>query len=374
MKAVIRHISLRGYRRIVAISDIHGQLDYLQGLLQKVRFSAEDALVLVGDLTEKGPDSLGVVRYVMQLARGGNVFAVEGNCDDCRLQDLLAEGELSAMCSYMDFRLAHWQGHSILWEMCREAQLTDLYYSAPAQCQRLLRQRYQAEWAFLQSLPVVLVSEDCFFVHAALPRLSLDTLTVEECIRAKAFHTQAGPRFPKTCIVGHWPVVLYNSERLCDNPLYSAQRNLFSIDGSCVLKEDGQLNALIRNNADGCWSFAAYDRFPLVRATDTQPAGGDTACYQWGDTQVELLEEQGEFVRCRHLSTGRELLIPADWLYRDADGQLCCSDHTAYRLPVLPGDILSLVRQTSRGCYVKKNGVCGWYDGGWQPLAPSAAH
>ena len=87
-----------------------------------------------------------------------------------------------------------------------------------------------------------------------------------------------------------------------------------------------------------------------------------------------MLEEQGEFVRCRHLSTGRELLIPADWLYRDANGQLCCFDHTAYRLPVLPGDIFSLVRQTSRGCYVKKNGVCGWYDGGWQPLASSAVH
>ena len=46
------------------------------------------------------------------------------------------------------------------------------------------------------------------------------------------------------------------------------------------------------------------------------------------------------------------------------DGErLWCEDSTDYRLPVLPGDRLSLVARTSRGCLMKKNGVTGWYSG-----------
>ena len=81
MKATVCRASLRGFRRILAVSDIHGNLEYLQALLKKVGFCQQDALVLVGDLIEKGPDNLGVLRYVMQLARQGNVWAVTGNCD-----------------------------------------------------------------------------------------------------------------------------------------------------------------------------------------------------------------------------------------------------------------------------------------------------
>ena len=45
-------------RRIVCISDIHGNLDYLKGLLAKCALTDRDVLMLVGDLLEKGPDSL----------------------------------------------------------------------------------------------------------------------------------------------------------------------------------------------------------------------------------------------------------------------------------------------------------------------------
>ena len=36
---------------------------------------------------------------------------------------------------------------------------------------------------------------------------------------------------------------------------------------------------------------------------------------------------------------------------------------TDYRPAVAPGDELSVVRVTDRGCWIKKDGVSGWYDG-----------
>ena len=66
--------------------------------------------------------------------------------------------------------------------------------------------------------------------------------------------------------------------------------------------------------------------------------------------------------RCRHLESGRELYILTSSLRRTGE-RLWCEDSTDYRLPVEPGDRLSLVARTSRGCLMKKNGVTGWYFG-----------
>ena len=47
-------------RRILAVSDIHGNLPFFQGLLKQVNFTPEDILVLDGDILEKGrePESV----------------------------------------------------------------------------------------------------------------------------------------------------------------------------------------------------------------------------------------------------------------------------------------------------------------------------
>ena len=37
-------------RRVLAISDIHGNLPFFQGVLKKAEFTPEDVLVLVGEI------------------------------------------------------------------------------------------------------------------------------------------------------------------------------------------------------------------------------------------------------------------------------------------------------------------------------------
>lgn len=68
-------------RRIIAVSDVHGNLDFFRGLMDQVGLTPSDILVLVGDLLEKGPDSLALLRYVMELSRTHTVYPLCGNCD-----------------------------------------------------------------------------------------------------------------------------------------------------------------------------------------------------------------------------------------------------------------------------------------------------
>ena len=54
--------------------------------------------------------------------------------------------------------------------------------------------------------------------------------------------------------------------------------------------------------------------------------------------------------------------VPTDFLY-EKNGDLLVNDVTDYRPAIDPGDRISVVRETDRGYWVKKDGVSGWYTG-----------
>ena len=68
------------------------------------------------------------------------------------------------------------------------------------------------------------------------------------------------------------------------------------------------------------------------------------------------------FSRCVHVRTGYELDILTKNLYGES-GEVRCNDCTDYVLPLEAGDEVSVVETTSRGYFVKHNGVSGWYGG-----------
>jgi len=61
--------------RTIVVGDVHGCADELDALLAKARFASGDALVFVGDLVARGPDS----RRVLALARQLGARSVRGN-------------------------------------------------------------------------------------------------------------------------------------------------------------------------------------------------------------------------------------------------------------------------------------------------------
>ena len=48
------------------MSDVHGYFIPFLQILEKIRFEDADRMVILGDLVAKGPDSLGLLRFVME--------------------------------------------------------------------------------------------------------------------------------------------------------------------------------------------------------------------------------------------------------------------------------------------------------------------
>ena len=362
-RAVVIHPNFPPGRRIVAVSDIHGNLPFFRALLDKIALTPEDILVLVGDLLEKGQESLTLLRYVMDLCRTHTVYPLCGNCDGLVYRFFRGD-ELDGR--FFSFYLPQ-HPESTLRQLAREGgfdQTEDL-----PRLRADLRAAYPEEHLFLSRMPTILETEHLVFVHGGVPSLGhMDRLDRWGCMKNDDFLDQ-GHVFRKWVVVGHWPVTLYHRRVPTARPLVSERQHIISIDGGCVLKLDGQLNALIIPDITGDRvDYVAYDGLRVVRALDRQEASKDSLNIRWSDSAVEVLRTEGDCSWCRHLSTGRELWIMNEYLYpRRTDGHIHCEDTTDYALPVEPGERLALVRRCSRGYMVKKHGATGWYFGRVEP-------
>lgn len=362
--AVVRPLSLPRDRRTLVISDIHGNLPYLKGLLHRAGFSAEDILIVLGDILEKSTGSLDTLRYLMDLAKTHTVHFVMGNCD------ITPHGFLSGLWpDHIAAQYGAFWGERSAWV----AMAHQLGYPVedvkdfPA-ARQAIEAAFPQELAFLRGLPTILVHDRYLFVHGGVPREDrLEELDAWACMKNDDFLGQ-GHRFRRWVIVGHWPVTLYHPDIPNADPLVLPDRHIVSIDGGCTLKEDGQLNALVLPRAPGeAFSWFSYDGLPVYEALDDQTPSPDPVNIRWGHSQVEVLERSPEFSSCLHRETGRVLEVPTDFLQEGPQG-VTCRDTTDYHLPVRAGDRLSLLRQTSRGALVKKGGTTGWYLGRLAPL------
>lgn len=363
-KALVRHMDLPSHRRILAISDIHGNLEFLKGALEAAQFSPDDILFVVGDILEKGKQSLETLRYLMALSTTHTVYPLRGNCDQITL-DFMAQPQ-QGWDNEMVWRVMHtgwWKDTGFFWQLANRV-------GVPLRCpgnlptlREAIARHYAAELNFLRAMPTVIETQHYIFVHGGIPREErLEELENFPLLKNDNFLGQ-GLSFQKWVVVGHWPVTLYRTDIARADPLVERERHIISIDGGCVLKTDGQLNVLIIPDRDSeNFSWVSYDGFPTATALDDQQASENPLNIRWSERWVEILEPGEEFTLCRHLTTGREVRILTSYLYETPDGT-ACEDSTDYALPVKAGDTLRVVRQVTGGALVKKDGVTGWYWG-----------
>lgn len=153
-------------RRVYAIGDVHGCRDLLVKLMTAIRMDndarkpAEVHLVLLGDLVDRGPDSAGVIDYVLTLSeRWPQVECLMGNHEEVFLRAL--QGSARALGLFRTL------GRETLLSYGLDAALIDdgedevLLAAMGAHIPESHRE-------FLQNRPDNLVLGDYCFVHAGI--------------------------------------------------------------------------------------------------------------------------------------------------------------------------------------------------------------
>ncbi len=352
-------------RRVLVTSDIHGHPAHLEAVLSMAKYSPEDYLILVGDVTEKGPDSLATLRRVMALCKNPRTFVLSGNVDLWRAQGVLMDSMAADFRQYT-LALRGWVGTCLFDEMCAELGIRAESETEFLAARDAVRRHFSAELDFLTNRPDVLDTPGYTFVHGGLPTAdltALQELNAYAVLKFDNFVETAAP-FDKWVVAGHMPVPNYDEKVPRFAPVFHRDKRILSIDGGCGIKRDGQLNLLIMPDvfcdADGI-SYVCFDDLPTVRALDAQAASADSINIRWIDHEIRVLKREGAFAEIEHVRTGHRLRVTADRLLSDTAVRDC----TDYRLSVSPGDRLSVVMETDAGLLAKKNGESGWYFGAY---------
>ena len=77
--------------RTLAIGDIHGSSAALKALADFVDFAPDDVIITLGDYIDRGPDSKGVIDFLIELRKSHQVITLKGNheimMENARLSD-----------------------------------------------------------------------------------------------------------------------------------------------------------------------------------------------------------------------------------------------------------------------------------------------
>ena len=67
--------------RTLVIGDVHGCAEALRELLRAVELRSEDVLITLGDYTDRGPDSKGVIEQLIEVGQKHTLIPLQGNHD-----------------------------------------------------------------------------------------------------------------------------------------------------------------------------------------------------------------------------------------------------------------------------------------------------
>lgn len=231
------------------IPDIHGCNLSLRSLVEsQIVPSKDDRIFFLGDFVDRGPDSKGVLNYVMGLQEQGyNILALKGNHEEFFVKSWDEEKELK---SFLVFKQANKSKNQWLKHGGIEAMLsfgTDNLFSVPG---------HYIEW--MRNLPLYHELDKFVLVHAGLNFELEDPFSdTESMLWVREFKARPHKIGFRRVIHGHVPVSLDFIDLTVksgsypfidlDNGCYMNNRSGF---GNLVALELGSMDLKVQPNID----------------------------------------------------------------------------------------------------------------------------
>ncbi|MBP3193736.1 metallophosphoesterase family protein [Natronogracilivirga saccharolytica] len=199
------HIKKNHY---IAIGDIHGCVNSLEALLEKVSGYNDRTFIFIGDYIDRGPDSRSVIDLVIGFSEDHDCIFLRGNHEQM-FMDALETGD-----------------HN-LWLLNGGDQTLSSYnvhYAVELPSEHI---------EFFAKTPLWLDTPQYFFIHGGLdPKRSIkeqcDSPDIEEFGMWRRDHVDSPVKWEKTLVFGHTPFT---------EPLHEERK--IGIDTGCVFSRQG---------------------------------------------------------------------------------------------------------------------------------------
>lgn len=233
-------------KKIYAIGDIHGCLDALKDMLtkfEKDRAGDDAVIITLGDYTDRGPDSAGVIQHLIELKKNApeNVQYVflKGNHEDGMLEEVVNRPGYSGMLNG---------------PTKKSYQNLGIYPSVHKE--------------FFESLKLYHQIGDLVFAHAGIdPNLKMEVQTTRALLYDRKTKDYTGKYVDDVFVIhGHSPthrrVMSFNDKLMpveVDEFTVVRLPNKVNIDTGCVFtKSNGFLSGIRINSRDDIVEFKAY--------------------------------------------------------------------------------------------------------------------
>jgi serine/threonine protein phosphatase 1 len=237
------------------IGDIHGCLSELACLLENLPLKTADRVVFLGDYIDRGPDSKGVVNYLMSMAKtvDHELIFLKGNHEDMLLSYLGFDGNYGEMF------------------LANGGQATLASYGVPLfpnSQDRAMAQIPASHLDFFLSLQSYYLHESFLCVHAGVQPLKtleaqseIDMLWIRNDFIANSHH------LPYTVIFGHTP----QKEVLFDLPskigidtgvVYGRKLSCIELDAKELFQIDRGARQVRRTSIQHMWTVNSNSPTP----------------------------------------------------------------------------------------------------------------
>lgn len=223
--------------RRIAIGDIHGCLKSLKGLLEeKIMITIEDQVIFIGDYIDRGPDSKGVLDYLLALKKDGyKLVFIRGNHEEMLIESFSSQ-------AYFQPWMKNGGGATLeSFGISKEEYLSPGGNKIP-----------EVYMDFLSSTTYYIELEKCFVVHAGFnfhDKRPFDDL--DAMIWSRNFDYDRGLAKGKKIIHGHTPATLESIR----TTLFDPESSLINIDAGCVYTGFAGMGNLLGLNLDNMQLF-----------------------------------------------------------------------------------------------------------------------
>ncbi|MDE6655765.1 MAG: metallophosphoesterase [Anaeroplasmataceae bacterium] len=356
-KTKILHLNIPTDKRLIFMSDIHGDIQLFKKALEKVQFCSNDYLFVIGDMIEKGDpsDNLAMLKYIIELNKQENVYFMAGNCDEV-FRFILPPLDKKRFLYYateLKKSVINDMAEEMKYPIHKEMDIEDYI--------KTIEEKYPEYFKFVDELPdVVFINDSLVLVHGGImdidhiPENALDVLKCDRFL-------ELSPIQPKIMIVGHNPTRNYRADIPCVNPIFDFRKNIICLDGGNNVVKGGQINVVSLNSLSSMnFSFFAIDHYPkyIVEEDITYEQPKNQFTMRFGKNEVELITKDLDFYLIRPKGTTDELWVHEEFIF-EVDGKHYCYDGSNTFLSLKKGDQISVIKKAKPYSLIKHDGIVG---------------